>query len=187
MKMEDLIEAVRCIGDEVIDKLPAIIEPLPCGKSVGTLVKAIKDGIHKYSNEDVKKMMNEAKDEIKDTLKNTEHPEYMTNFLYTCKTGYCLSEEQKENLALILERDFPSNDESSLSIIGEFIDEYMGGSVDVNNEDECNIGNDYIYFNFFIDYDDVFEYDKEYIDLVMNALNSLLGTEVFDYGVAGGY
>ena len=187
MQNGKLIDALKCIGGEIINELPDIMEPFPYGKAVGTLIKAIKEGIHKYSSLEVKRMTNDAKKEIKDTLRNTETPRYMSNILYTCKAEYYLSEEQKENLALILQMDFPSDDVNSLAVISEFIEVYMGGSVDVDNEDECSIGNDYIYFNFTIDYDEDFEYNKEDIDLVMNALNNLLGAEVFDYGVAGGY
>ena len=75
----------------------------------------------------------------------------------------------------------------SQNVISAFIDEYMGGEIDIESVDDCEIGEDYISFNF-CDMGGIeeFPYDKEDAELIMKALNKLLGEHIFDWYLIDG-
>ena len=100
-----------------------------------------------------------------------------------------MSEEQQENLNAILMQEFVSLEEGHLSLIAEFIRQYMGGNIESECEDEYSIGKDYLCLNFVcgMGNDDHLPYDEQDMKLVMESLNVLLGEEVFNSFIIDGY
>lgn len=182
----ELMKVLMCIGNEASENLPEILEPFSkYGKSIGTMIKAVKDGIDNYNKSKAEQLVADVKDEIKEMLNQTTTPNYMECVMYSCRKGYVLTQEQQENLSCILSRDFESDDTESLSVIGNFIGAYMGGSIEVDSEDDCSIGCDYLCLNFFVD-EDEYPYNEDDIRQFMDAVNKLLGVDAFDFYVVDG-
>lgn len=115
--------------------------------------------------------------ESKREIAQQEKPEYICSMGLYCRKGFVFSKKQQNQVAAILERDFESGDEEALKIIDLFIDEYMGGEI-VLGSDDCYMGEDYLDFNFADGAD--YPYIEEDIILVMEAINRLLGENLFD-------
>lgn len=186
MSRSELIKLLMCIGSEASENLPEIVEPFSkYGKSIGTMIKAVKDGIDNYNKSKTEQLVSDVKDEIKEMLNQTTRPNYMDCVMYSCKKGYILTEEQQDDLACILAHEFESDDVESLFVIGSFIGDYMGGHIEVDSEDDCSIGCDYLCLNFFVE-EDEYPYNEDAIRQFMNAINTLLGVDAFDYYVVDG-
>ncbi len=108
--------------------------------------------------------------------------------IFNCAVGKKLSENQKNDLYSILERSFENGDEESLEYIVYFIDKYMGGDISLDGEEDCEIGDTYISFNFFgAEAIDEHPYNEVDLQCLMEVLNKLLGEKVFDYFFASGH
>jgi hypothetical protein len=195
---KELVVLSKCIGNAVIDDLPEILEPLskygaPIGKLVQSFIKGYSDYKAKkeghFQNEG--QIWQEADAILKAAAKAQKPPVYADYVILFCKDRQSFSNEQKENLQDILQQEFSSTDTRSLDIIRLFADEYMGSEIDVENVDECNIGDSCLSFNFFNDFEETERrYDEEVqedVELVMQALNALLGVNILDCAVVGGH
>lgn len=187
MQRMEIINLLKCVGNRTVDNLPEILEPLSkYGKSIGTLIKAVKDGVCDYNS------LNSIKEEVKKELRKAAEkepiPKYMDCIIFGCREGCQLGSVQKESLQQILTLQLADGDVESQNIISTFIDKYMGGEIDMESTDECEIGEDFISFNF---YDMAgtkeFPYDEEDAELVMGALNKLLDEKLFDWYLADGH
>lgn len=181
MTRQELVQLFKCIVDQTVDKMPEMLEPIPVvGKSIGLLIQCVTNGVGNYNE-----LKANAEDDIKKAVEEMQNPDFMDCIMLTPKKGYPLTEAQQENLINILSYDYESDDEDSLSVIDEFISEYMGGHVEVDSEDDCGVSSGYLYLNFF-EYDE-HPYNEEDARSFMDALNRLLGAEVFDYYVIDGH
>lgn len=196
MKIADIMDLLKCFGSAGAEDVESILEKIPVyGGLMSEIVKTAKKGYKRYielypdreiSEEEKREiLLEELKKAIKEKEASEGRPPYMDCVIYLCRKGYLLSEEQKEDISLVLEQEMECSDEESQKIIDLFIDEYMGGNLDVDNVDECSIGDDYIEFNF-CDVDE-HKYDEEDLKLIMKALNGILGEEVFDFYHADGH
>lgn len=173
------MQLLKCISSRVLDELPRILEDSKYGKAVAALVKAVKDGIR--DSKELEPLIAEAKREIRQEGEK-EKPAYMDCVIFECKDNVVLKEEEQEALRNILMQEDVQGDERSKEIIEIFINEYMGGEVDFESEEYCEIGRDYISFNFFEEYNITeYPYDEEDMELVRTALNKLLGREVLGW------
>lgn len=194
--------ALRCFGSVTIDYLPDILEPFGTyGKALGTMVKMVKDGIGRFKEEKEKlekqgmqlpslfeEVKRKAFEELKQFSDKLEIPKFMDCVVFTCKYGTALSEEQQELLRKVFLQEQEGLDKESLLVVTEFLKEYMGGAVEVDCVDDCQIGDTYINFNFFDEYgEQEHPYEKEDMDLVMETLNNILGVEMFDYYLVSGH
>lgn len=184
---EDAMIILKCVGDETISNLPTILEPFSkYGKAIGICVKAMRDGLSKA--EEIRKLKTEVVKEIKAETAALKPPKYMDCVIFTPKQGYLLTEDQMNILKAVLLQEYDSDDERSLTIAGEFIRQYMGGEINVDSTEECEIRNAYVSFNFFGEYkEDEHSYDEEDMQLVMEAFNAFLAEEVFDYFLVTGH
>lgn len=187
MQRTAVIQLLKCIGSETIDNLPEILEPfLKYGKSVGAFIKAVKGGVCDYNS--LNSMKEKAKKELIEAAENELVPKYMDCIIFGCRKGCRLRVVQKESLHRILTRQLADGDMESRKLISAFIDEYMGGEIDMENTDECEIGEDYISFNFCdMAGTKEFPYDEEDAELVMGALNKLLNEKLFDWYLIDGH
>lgn len=186
MQREEAIKLLKYIGISTADNLSEILEPVSkYGKSIGLLIKAVKDGVNEYSLNALKE---DAKKEVRDAVDKEPVPNYMDCMIFFCKEGCRLDDAQKERLQQILTLQLADGDVESRKRIDEFVADYMGGEINLDSEDECEIGEDFIGFNFC----DMlgtqeFPYNREYAELVMGALNKLLGEELFDWCLIDGH
>lgn len=196
MDREACICAVKCFGSVAIDYLPDILEPFSkYGRALGSLVRMVKDGTIAVKNglsalesqrqQEFEKTKQEAYEELKNICNDSKTPMFADVVVFSCKSGVALSQEQRERLKAVLLQEYESDDSRSLLIISEFLKQYMGETIDVDSEDDCEIGDTYINFTF-NPYEE-HPYDKENMDLVMEALNNFLGAEVFDYYLVDGH
>lgn len=183
LKRNVIINIFRCIKDEVVDNLPKILEPLvPYGKSIGIFLQSVHNGIQKVE----KDTQDELKEELINMASQIEAPKYMGNVMFISPKGYTMSEEQQDNLKLILMQEFESTEEGHLALIAEFIRQYMGDNLVPDCVDEYEMGKDYLWLNFFyMCEEDLLPYDENDMKLVMESLNALMGEEVFDKFVIG--
>ncbi len=184
MERNEVIGLFRCIGSAVAENLPEILEPFSkYGSSIGAIIKAVNSGA-----EDYKKLKKKAVEEIKQKVAETPNPNFMDCVIFTCKEGG-LTQKQQDMLVEILQRNFDSENENALAVIDEFISYYMGGNVEINSEDDCDIGTDYLYFNFYCDGVEIDEFpcDAEDMKILKGTLNLLLGEEVFDDFLISGH
>lgn len=187
MKRTKAIQLLKCIGSQTIANLPEILEPFSkYGKSVGALIKALKDGVCDYNS--LNSMKEEVKKELIEAVEKEPIPKYMDCIIFGCRKGCQLAAVQKESLHQILTLQLADGDMESRKLISAFIDEYMGGEIDMENTDECEIGEDYISFNFCdMAGTKEFPYDEEDAELVMGALNKLLNEKLFDWYLIDGH
>ena len=186
MSRKAIMNALCCISNEMVDKLPEILEPIvPFGKSLGLLVQSLRNGVKKID----KDRQDELKEELRNMVSQTKIPKYMSCVMFTSPKGYVMSEEQQENLNAILMQEFVSSEEGHLALIAEFIRQYMGGNIEPECEDEYSIGNDYLCLNFACGMgdDDHLPYDEQDMKLVMESLNTLMGAVIFDHFIIDGY
>lgn len=187
MQRKEAIKLLKCIGNKTIDNLPEILEPFSAyGKSVGVFIKAVKDGVCDYNS--LNSIKEEVKKELREAVEKEPIPQYMDCIIFGCREGCKLDEAQKESLRQILTLQSVDGDVENRKIISAFIDEYMGGEINVESTDECEIGEDYISFNFCdMAGTKEFPYDEEDAELVMGALNKLLKKELFDWYLIDGH
>ena len=183
MSRKAIMNALCCISNEMVDKLPEILEPIvPFGKSLGLLVQSLRNGVKKID----KDRQDELKEELRNMVSQTKIPKYMSCVMFTSPKGYVMSEEQQENLNAILMQEFVSSEEGHLALIAEFIRQYMGNNIVPDCVDEYEMGKDYLWLNFFyMCEEDLLPYDENDMKLVMESLNALMGEEVFDKFVIG--
>lgn len=189
MKREDIIRIVKEIGNDTIDHLPDLLEAFqPYGHSIGTLVQVIRNGARTIKEVASGCDMEEVQQEIKAEYEKIGVPTYMDCVVFLCSKGMVLGQEQKNILESVLKQEYDSEDVKALQVIEAFINHYMGEIINVGNVDECEIGNRYINFQFNDDggYRE-YPYDEDDLNLVMSALNGLLGDAYFDYYLVDGH
>lgn len=188
--------ALECFGSAAIDYLPDILELFEkYGKSVGTLVKMLRDGTVKFKEEKEKlefeRLKEEAREEVKEIANKQKAPEFADCVIFTCKRHVILREEQKDLLRSFLLREWQDFDACAQSEIIDFLETYMGGDIDVTSVDECQIGDTYLNFTFSdecgtreIRYD---EDVKKDMAALIKIFNQVLEDEVFDYYLVTGH
>lgn len=180
MDRNQMIMILKCIGDKTVDKLPELLEQIPgIGKTLSLFSKAITEGIGDYNE-----LKKKSEEELKEKIKESTPPDLMDWVMFTPQSGQSLTQQQQEELADIFSCEFESDDEASLGIINEFIGWYMGGHIDVDDIDEFGVAEGYCYLNF--NPDDEHTYNDEDMKELMDALNKLIGTEVFEEYVIQG-
>ena len=133
-------------------------------------------------------MEKEVKKELRNFAEKEPIPKYMDCIVFCCREGYQLGDVEKNSLQQILTQQLADGDVESQNVISAFIDEYMGGEINMESVDDCEMGEDYISFNFCdMGGTEEFPYDKEDAELIMKALNKLLGEHIFDWYLIDGH
>ncbi len=184
MNSNDIFELLKCVGKATARKLPEIIELLPVyGKSLGTALTAVRQGIDDYRNQKIsadeyRQIKSAFDDTVKKEAVQVKPPTYMDCVIFRCKSGYVLSDTQQDILA-----DVFGGKEEETGIISVFIENYMGGVI--CEDEDYSIGDDYVGMNF-MEYDE-YPYDEEVLCQLKQALNKLVGCDAFDYFVVSGH
>lgn len=196
MDCEACICAMKSFGNVAVDYLPDVLEPFSkYGKAIGTLVKMVKEGkaavekelsdLEDRRGQEFEAVKKEAYEEFKILCDGVKKPVYADVVIFYCKNALDLSSEQKELIKMVLLQEYESDDNRCLEVISAFLEKYMGGSIDVESADDCEIGDTYVNFTF-SPYEE-HSYNAEDMNAIMEALNSFLEVDVFDYFMVGGH
>lgn len=176
-----------CVAKSAIENIPKILREIPAvGGIVSESYKAVIDGINDYEKRrksDAKTVENIKKNcyqIIVEEAKIARKPEFMSCVIFPAINGTAFSREQQEWIDSILNLEV-NGDEESIGVVAEFIDNYLGGSIYLNEDYE--IGDNYISFNFSFDFgDEEYLYNEQPMISLVKAINNLLGQAVFkDY------
>lgn len=160
-------------------------------KVVGSVVEAVKDnaadiaGMVPVVGEVLSKVV-EVAQKANEKVKVTEKPcRFMQSVKFCCKKNQIISGQQREEIELILQKDYESVEKESLEDIEYFIDTYVGGEVHTEFMEDCVIGDTHLWIHLLEG--EQFLYDEECLQKTLNALNTLLREEVFDRFEAWGH
>lgn len=170
---EDRKGMIEKIKKAAGSRLPEIVGKIPViGGVAEAVVRIIQDGVDEYRKE-------------KDAP-----PLYMDWAAFYCKKRCRLSEGQIDLLKNIIDSDYEDDDKDirdmkSYDIVKGFINDYIGGNVNVDNVDDCTIEDNFLYF-IFDEYSE-FPYNEDALKQMLNALNNLLGIPIFERYETGGH
>lgn len=125
----------------------------------------------------------EASEKMKDTEEKPHR--FMQSVKFCCKKNQIISSQQKEEIELILQKDYESIEKESLEDIEYFIDTYVGGEVHTEFMEDCIIGDNHLWIHLLEG--EQFLYDGECLQKTLDALNTLLREKVFDRFEAWGH
>lgn len=173
MDKKDVKKLLVSFKDAIWENAEELLEIIPgVGGAASKIFKVIKDSMGNYQKVEVE-----------------NPPVYMECVAFCCKEGCILSERQQEKLEEIALGNYEDDDNDNLEIVCGFVGKYT----DIYNEfpepeyldgDLGGINQEAIWFNF--QEDNEFPYDDEVLKQVIDALNGLLGVDIFDrFDVAG--
>lgn len=183
MERSEIMELLKCIANSTVDNLPDILEPVSkFSKPVGAVIKSFKDGIMDFNE-----TRSQASAAVKEMAEAEPVPVFMDCVMYTCKKGATISSDRHNALSEAINCDFTKLShvkKETRDVFSQLKVYYLAGDAD-ENVDNYTIGYDYISINFF-EQDD-FPYSEVFLKQLMDALNDVLRSEVFNYFTASGH